>query len=86
MLLVKEKSMNKVAYILVLVGALNWGLVGISSNLDLVQLLIGSWSEIVARVVYLLVGLSAVWLIIKKGNCKKSAPMSSQNPPMDPQM
>jgi len=68
--------MNTVAYVLVLIGALNWGLVGVA-NFDLVQLLVGSWSEIVARIVYVLVGLSALWLIFAKkgsGKSKEDAP------------
>lgn len=76
--------MNALAYVLVIIGALNWGLVGISPNLDLVQLLIGSWSEVVARIVYIVVGLSALWLIIAKSKGKKAAAAPSQ--PMDSQM
>lgn len=78
--------MNAVAYVLVIIGALNWGLVGISESLDLVQLLIGSWSEVVARIVYILVGLSALWLIVKRPGAKKSAPAPSQSSSMDQQM
>lgn len=82
--------MNAVAYVLVLIGALNWGLVGISPNLDLVQLLIGSWSEVVARIVYILVGLSALWLIVKKPGCKTKketpAPSAPEMNSMDQQM
>jgi uncharacterized membrane protein YuzA (DUF378 family) len=66
--------MNALAYVLVIIGALNWGLVGASNGgIDLVQMLIGSWSSLVAQIVYILVGLSGLWLIFaKKG--KKSAP------------
>ncbi len=52
-----------VAGILVLVGALNWGLVGLGAflgmNLNLVNLLLGAWPQ-VEWVVYLLVGVSAL--------------------------
>ncbi len=51
---------RKIAYILVLIGALNWGLVGFG-NLDLVALIFGT--TIIGRIVYSLVGLSALWLI-----------------------
>lgn len=68
--------MNKVAYILVIIGALNWGLYG-AIGLDLVDLLVGTW-PIVAKLVYVLVGLSAVWLLVaKKGSKSASAPSSS---------
>ncbi len=47
-----------VTYILVLIGALNWGLVGLL-NIDLVALLFGEMS-LISRIVYTLVGLSAI--------------------------
>lgn len=46
------------SYILVLVGALNWGLVGLL-NFDLVAAIFGDMT-IVSRVVYILVGISAI--------------------------
>ncbi len=50
-------------YWLVLIGALNWGLVGLGSflgqNLNVVNLLLGSM-PVVESVVYILVGLAAV--------------------------
>ena len=51
---------RKIAYVLTLIGALNWGLVGIA-NFDLVAALLGV--GLLANVVYTLVGLSALWLI-----------------------
>lgn len=47
-----------VLFVLIVVGALNWGLVG-AFNFDLVAFLFGSMSMI-SRIVYVLVGLSAV--------------------------
>ncbi len=46
------------SYILVLVGALNWGLVGLF-NFDLVAAIFGDMT-ILSRAVYALVGLSAL--------------------------
>lgn len=55
--------MSKIAGILVLVGALNWGLTGIGMmagfNLNLVNLILGSW-PMVEAIVYVLVGICAV--------------------------
>lgn len=48
--------------ILVIVGGLNWGLVGLFS-FDLVAAIFGVGSGL-ARIVYTLVGLSAAWQII----------------------
>ena len=72
-------SLSCIAKLLVLVGGLNWGLVGLSmlvegGNWNLVNLLLGSW-PVVEAVVYLLVGLSALWLgyqlcaMCKGGSC-----------------
>lgn len=52
------KALNIITMVLVLVGALNWGLVGLA-GLDLVALIFGPMS-ILSRIVYVLVGLSAV--------------------------
>jgi len=53
---------NKLAYILVIIGGLNWGLIALG-NFDLVAFLFGQLSAL-SRVVYGLVGLSALWLAI----------------------
>lgn len=50
-----------VAIILVIVGGLNWGLVGIF-NFDLVKTIFGDMTFL-SRIVYILVGISAVYLI-----------------------
>jgi len=57
--MVKSYSLSK---LLVIIGALNWGLVGIL-NFDLVAAVFGKKS-IISRLVYTLVGLSGVYLII----------------------
>ena len=53
---------NKIAYLLVIIGALNWGLIGLS-EFDLVAFLFMPLSTL-SRIVYSLVGLSGLWLII----------------------
>ena len=57
-------GMWNIAMLLVLVGALNWGAVGLLKK-DLVALALGSGST-AARVVYVAVGLAAVLLVLKK--------------------
>lgn len=54
------KYLPKVTMILVLIGALNWGLIGLL-RLNLVTALFGEGS-LLTTVVYLLVGLSAVYI------------------------
>ena len=63
-----------ITWILIIVGGLNWGLVGLGgfmgSNWNIVHLILGSWPP-VENIVYLLVGLSTVYeLIVHRGNCK----------------
>ena len=53
---------NYIAYILVLIGGLNWGLVGLF-NFNLVAW-ISMGSRIVERIIYILVLISTIWLII----------------------
>lgn len=63
------KSLHMVAFLLVVVGALNWGLVGLF-QFNLVEALLGSM-QYVERLVYVLVGASAVYLIAThKADCK----------------
>lgn len=54
------KMIRKIAYILTLIGALNWGLVGIA-GFDLVAAIFGI--GLIANIIYSLVGISALWLI-----------------------
>ena len=70
--------LNTIARILVLIGALNWGLVGagmlMGSNWNLVNMIFGSMPKLEA-IIYLLVGISALVKIIgcKCAKCKACA-------------
>jgi uncharacterized membrane protein YuzA (DUF378 family) len=55
------KTIDLVALALVIVGGLNWGLVG-AFGFDLVATIFGGMS-IISRIVYILVGLAAVYMI-----------------------
>ncbi|HTX87062.1 MAG TPA: DUF378 domain-containing protein [Candidatus Nanoarchaeia archaeon] len=50
-----------IAFILVIIGALNWGLVGFF-NWDLVAAIFGAMS-MVSRIIYALVGLAGIYMI-----------------------
>lgn len=68
------KMLHMIAFILVIIGGLNWGLVGIGGfaggDWNLVHLILG-FSSSLEWLVYILVGASAVWLVIKhKTDCK----------------
>lgn len=57
------KTIKIIALLLVIIGGLNWGLVGIF-NFDLVAAIFGDMS-VFSRVIYTLVGLSAIWTIFE---------------------
>ncbi|MBW3022656.1 DUF378 domain-containing protein [Candidatus Woesearchaeota archaeon] len=57
----KRGLLDVIALVLVIIGGLNWGLVGLF-NLDLVQAIFGS-IPVLAKIVYILVGLSALYMI-----------------------
>lgn len=54
------KTVHMVAFLLVVVGAVNWGLMGLM-NVNLVNMLLGSMQSL-EKVVYVLVGVSGVYL------------------------
>ena len=56
------KFINILSLVLVIVGGLNWGLVGLL-DFDLVAAIFGAGS-MPSRLVYILVGLSAAWQIV----------------------
>ena len=68
------KALHGTAFILTVIGGLNWGLVALGTymggNWNIVNLLLGTWPA-VETLVYLLVGLSAVSLLVThKGDCR----------------
>ncbi|OGH22220.1 MAG: hypothetical protein A3F31_01480 [Candidatus Levybacteria bacterium RIFCSPHIGHO2_12_FULL_38_12] len=63
------KELHMVTFLLTVVGALNWGLVGIF-NFNVVASLLGAGSSL-EKLIYVLVGASAVWFVIQhKEDCK----------------
>ena len=61
--------LSQIARILVVVGGVNWGLVGLGmlmgSDWNVVHMILGSWMTLEA-IVYVLVGLAAVWTIVPR--------------------
>ena len=53
---------DKIALVLLIIGGLNWGLVGIFS-FDLVAWLFGGQGAMLSRIVYTLVALAGIWCI-----------------------
>lgn len=65
------KAINLITLILVIVGGVNWGLVGLA-DFDLVATLFGAGS-VLSRAVYILVGASALWQLIRCSRPSKAA-------------
>jgi uncharacterized membrane protein YuzA (DUF378 family) len=57
------KALNFVTLALIIVGAVNWGLVGLL-QLDLVAAIFGGQDAVLARLVYILVGASGLYHIV----------------------
>jgi uncharacterized membrane protein YuzA (DUF378 family) len=56
----KMTTVDWVAWVLVVVGALNWGLLGVA-NVNLVETIVGTGS--LTQVVYILVGLAGLYMV-----------------------
>ena len=56
------KTLKIISIILVIVGGLNWGLVGLF-NFDLVAAIFGAMS-LLSKIVYVLVGLAALYIAV----------------------
>lgn len=54
--------LDRIALIISIIGGLNWGLVGIF-QFDLVAFICGGQTGIISRIIYILVGLAAIWCI-----------------------
>jgi uncharacterized membrane protein YuzA (DUF378 family) len=63
------KVLHTIAFVLLIVGGLNWLLVAF--NYNLVDMIFGVGSSL-ARIIYILVGLSAIYeAVTHKGRCKE---------------
>lgn len=87
----KGKVLHWIMFVLIIVGALNWGLIGLF-EFDLVATLFGDMST-VSRIVYSLVGVAAVVKLVTYKKCcqsccggkccevkESSSPVSGNNP------
>lgn len=65
------KVLNYITWLLVVIGAINWGLVG-AFHFNLVQMIFHSM-PMVLMLVYVLVGLSGIYMIFRCKSCCKSS-------------
>lgn len=54
--------LDKLSLILVIIGAINWGLVGLF-QVDLIAVMFGSPAAVISRILYTLVALAGLWCI-----------------------
>lgn len=54
--------LDNIALILVIIGALNWGSIGIF-NFDIVGALFGGQGSLLARIIFTIVGIAGLWAI-----------------------
>lgn len=73
------KALHNVAFVLLVVGGLNWLLVGLA-KWD-IGMLFGGQDNIISRIVYVLVGLSAIYLVAThKKDCKDCSTSAPEAP------
>ena len=53
------KVIDKIALVLIIIGAINWGLIGFF-NFNLVGMIFGDMT-VISRIIYALVGISGLW-------------------------
>ncbi|MDO4944680.1 MAG: DUF378 domain-containing protein [Ruminococcus sp.] len=54
--------LDRIALALLIIGGINWGLIGIFS-FDLVAFIFGGQAAVMSRIIYTLVAVSAIWCI-----------------------
>ncbi len=54
--------LDKIALLILIIGGINWGLIGIF-QFDLVAFLFGGAAAIISRIIYVLVAVAAIWCI-----------------------
>lgn len=69
------EAVKKIALVLVIIGAINWGLVGLF-QFDLVAAIFGGENAILSRIVYILVGISG---LISISLLTRPAPRTADN-------
>jgi Uncharacterized conserved protein len=67
----KLKLIDKISLILVIIGAINWGLIGLF-NFNLVDALFGQPTNLIGRIVYILIGVGGLDMLMLLFKTKKS--------------
>ncbi len=54
------KVLNYIALILLIIGALNWGLIGLF-NFDLIGAIFGGMTSAMSRIIFVIAGIAGIW-------------------------
>ena len=68
--------MDRFSLLLVIVGAINWGLVGLF-QFDLIAFLFGGQAAMISRVLYTIVGAAGLWSISMRFSPRETTPTTS---------
>ena len=63
-----SQNLELIAMVLLVIGGLNWGLYGLF-NLDVISAIFGEFSAL-SRIIYVVIGLSAVYRVVQWLGCK----------------
>lgn len=72
------KALDYTALTLVIIGAINWGLIGFF-QFDLVATLFGGMDSWISRIIYALVGLSGIYTLTLYGKIDNDMVVGSQH-------
>lgn len=75
---VNMKALDYTALTLVIIGAVNWGLIGFF-QFDLVAALFGGMDSLISRIVYALVGLSGIYTLTLYGKIDNDMVVGNQH-------
>lgn len=73
------RTTTLITQILLIVGGLNWLLVGLL-QFDLVAAIFGGSDSLLSRIIYTIVGLCAIWQIIKLSSLHEDRPVIGRTP------
>jgi len=62
MILKELRDMDNTALVIAIIGAINWGSIGLF-GVDLVATLFGGQASVLSRIIYTVVGLAGLWCI-----------------------
>ncbi len=72
------KALDYTALTLVIIGAINWGLIGFF-QFDLVATLFGGMDSWISRIIYALVGISGIYTLTFYGKIEHDMVMGNQH-------